>query len=141
VLGAKGRQDEAPRLFADFSLGVVTNRDAWACGPSRGGVGEHMARMIAFYNAEADRFDAAHSASDRKTRERLVDGFVDVDPQKISWTVNLKRELVRGTRLTFDRARIVPSLYRPFTKHWLYFDRKLNERVLQVPRLFPGAWA
>lgn len=29
------------------------------------------------------------------------------------------------------------SLYRPFTKQWLYFNRTFNERVLQMPRVFP----
>ncbi|MPT21536.1 MAG: transporter substrate-binding domain-containing protein [Starkeya sp.] len=33
----------------------------------------------------------------------------------------------------------MPSLYRPFTKQWLYFDRRFNEMVYQIPRLFPTA--
>jgi len=36
-----------------------------------------------------------------------------------------------------DQGRLVPSLYRPFTKEWLYFGRRLNEMVYQMPRLFP----
>ena len=32
---------------------------------------------------------------------------------------------------------MVQSTYRPFTRQWLYFDRRFNERVYQVPRLFP----
>lgn len=28
-------------------------------------------------------------------------------------------------------------MYRPFNKQWLYFNRRLNERVYQVPKLFP----
>ena len=33
----------------------------------------------------------------------------------------------------------MPGLYRPFNKQWLYFNRNLNEMVLQMPRLFPDA--
>jgi hypothetical protein len=66
-----------------------------------------------------------------------LEGFIDTDPAKISWTRALKNELAKGTELAFEPARIVPSLYRPFSKHWLYFDRKLNEMVYQMPRLFP----
>jgi predicted helicase len=30
-------------------------------------------------------------------------------------------------------------LYRPFTKQWLYYNRTFNERVYQMPRIFPEA--
>ena len=32
-------------------------------------------------------------------------------------------------------------MYRPFSKQWLYFDRRLNEMVYQMPRIFPHASA
>ena len=31
----------------------------------------------------------------------------------------------------------MPCVYRPFTKQWMYFSRRLNERVYQMPRIFP----
>lgn len=135
--GIKEKNDTSPRLFANFSLGVVTNRDAWACSPSRKSLGEQMERMIKFYNAEVARFDRASGAIDKKMRAARVDDFVDTNPTKIAWTRALKGELAKGGRLAFDPGRIVPSLYRPFSKHWLYFDRKLNEMVYQMPLLFP----
>ncbi|WP_375760344.1 DEAD/DEAH box helicase [Corallococcus exercitus] len=139
ILGDKSAAE--PALFDTYSLGVNTNRDAWARNPSKVRLTEQMKRMIAFYNAEVARFDAAHKGLDRKARAKLVDSFINTDPTKIGWTVNLKTELTRGAHLAFDESRIVPSLYRPFLKEWLYFDRKLNERVLQIPRLFPVAHA
>jgi predicted helicase len=30
-------------------------------------------------------------------------------------------------------------MYRPFVKQWLYFNRRLNEMVYQMPKLFPTA--
>jgi predicted helicase len=139
ALGSKEKNGASPHLFASFSLGVATNRDAWVYGPSKGAVADHVARMIAFYNAEAARFGAPHGMLDKKARDARIDGFIDTDPRKISWTRGLKNELAKGSRLAFDDTRIVPSLYRPFTPHWLYFDRKLNEMVLQMPRIFPTA--
>jgi predicted helicase len=142
ALGIKDKQDTtSPRLFGLFSLGVVTNRDAWACGPSKAAVAAQMERLVSFYNAEVARFDQAHPGLDTKGRESRVDDFIDTDPTKIAWTRALKKQLAQGTRLGFDATRIVPSLYRPFSKQWLYFDRKLNEMVLQVPRLFPSRGA
>jgi predicted helicase len=139
TLGSKEKNDVSPRLFANYSLGVVTNRDAWTYSPSKRGVGEQMARMIAFYNAEVARFDAAHPGLEKKAREVRIDGFIETDPTKIAWTRALKNELAKGSRLAFTDSPIVPGLYRPFSKHWLYFDRKLNEMVYQMPRLFPHA--
>jgi predicted helicase len=134
-LGVK--RDGGPSLFDSFSLGVVTARDAWAYNSSRRSLAVHMNRMVAAYNADAVRFDDAHHALDRKARALLVDDFVDADPTRISWSANLKADVVRSTRLVFDEARIVQSLYRPYSKLWLYFDRKLNERVLKIPNFFP----
>ena len=30
------------------------------------------------------------------------------------------------------------SLYRPYFKQWMYFNRRLNARVYQMPRILPG---
>jgi predicted helicase len=70
-------------------------------------------------------------------RNSFVDDFVIVDATRISWTRSLKQELGKGTKIVFDPSRPAPSMYRPFTRSWLFFDRKLNEVVYQMPRLFP----
>jgi predicted helicase len=93
--------------------------------------------MLDFYNVETDRFDIANQGLERNKRLEIVSEFVDSDPAKISWTENLKKDLVKNQKLNFDANNIVVSLYRPFTKQWLYHDRKLNERVYQIPRIFP----
>ncbi|MCC8403683.1 DEAD/DEAH box helicase family protein [Paraburkholderia sp. MMS20-SJTN17] len=135
VLGDK--KSDAVKLFESFSLGVVTNRDAWCYNGSKAGVEANMKRMIDFYDSEVLRFSTVNSALDRKAREAKVDGFIDTDPSKISWTRGLKQELVKGRRFDFDEKCIVQSLYRPFTKQWLYFNRRFNEVVSLMPRIFP----
>jgi predicted helicase len=35
----------------------------------------------------------------------------------------------------FSEEKLRLSLYRPFTKRWLFFDRILNERVYQWPKI------
>lgn len=139
VLGDK--KSNAPKLFENFSLGVVTNRDAWCYNASKAGVSANMTRMIAFYNAEAQRFATAHANLDKKHRETLVDDFIDADGKKISWTRALKQDLARDKRFEFDDACLVRGLYRPFNKQWLYFNRRFNEMVYQMPRFFPNASA
>jgi predicted helicase len=135
ILGDK--KGDALKLFENYSLGVVTNRDGWCFNASRDSVSSSMSRMIAFYNREAERFAQAFDGLDRKARDNAVDKFIDTDPTEISWTRALKQELVKGRRFEFDEQSLTPSLYRPFTKQWLYFNRRFNEMVYQMPRVFP----
>jgi len=126
-------------LFENYSLGVVTNRDAWCYNASCAAVTDNMKRMIGFYNAEVENFSHMHTALAKKERASRVDGFINTDATKISWTRALKQELLKDRRFIFDQSCLTPSVYRPFTKQWLYFNRNLNEMVLQMPRVFPDA--
>ncbi len=93
--------------------------------------------MIASYEAEADRFEAAFATADRKTRAAAVDGFIDTDATKISWSRALKADLGKGKRFRFADAAVSLSQYRPFARQWLYYSRSFNEMVYQMPRIFP----
>ncbi|MEI5997210.1 DEAD/DEAH box helicase [Paraburkholderia bengalensis] len=137
-LGDKKGDDRC--LFENFSLGVVTNRDAWCYNASKLSLEANMKRMIDFYNGEVDRISLAFPGLDKKGRETKIDeGFIDTDPTKISWTRSLKQELAKDRRFAFDETCLTRSLYRPFTKCWMYFNRRFNEMVYQIPRIFPNA--
>ncbi len=140
VMGDKSGT-ESLKLFENYSAGVKTQRDAWCYNSSRIHVEANMKRMIDFYNAEVDRFDKAHPGLDRNARESKVDGFINSDPARISWTRALKQDLVKGKRYSYDENALIQSLYRPFTKQWLYFNRRFNEMVYQMPRIFPDSTA
>lgn len=135
ILGDK--KSDAPKLFENFSLGVATNRDAWCFNASKIGVTSNMQRMINFYNSEATRFNQAFADLDKKVLEAKVEGFIDTNPSQISWTRGLKQELVKDRRFTFESSCLKSSLYRPYTKQWLYYNRRFNEMVSQMPRIFP----
>jgi len=139
VLGDK--KGDSLKLFDNFSLGVVTNRDVWCYNAAKASVAANMTRMIGFYNSEVERFNATHTGLDKKARESKVDGFIDTDPAQISWTRSLKQELVKDRRFAFEENSLTTSLYRPFTKQWQYFNRRFNEMVYQMPRIFPDAAA
>ena len=140
VLGDKeGKATKA--LFANYSNGLKSQRDSWCYNASKEAVAANMARMISFYNDETERFALAFATLDRKARDEKVDSAIDSDQTKISWTRALKQELVKNRRFTFDAKCLTPSLYRPFTKQWLYYNRRFNEMVYQMPRIFPDAEA
>ena len=127
----------AQRIFDGFTLGVVTNRDAWVYNSSSANLGFNVRRMIEFYNCEASKFAAEYGDLPVRQREGVVGDVIDSDPKKISWTRSLKHALLRGKVFEYDENCCVHGLYRPFFKQWMYFNRQLNEMVCQVPRVFP----
>jgi len=139
ALGDK-RGTEA-RLFENFSQGILTARDTWAYNPSLTSLSKNMKSMIDFYGSEVDRLDAAFPMANRKLRDEAAEGFINTDPAKISWTRALKSDLAKGKKFSFEDSCISPSLYRPFTRQWLYFNRTFNEMVYQMPRIFPAGGA
>lgn len=133
------KNSEQIKIFENFTQGILTARDAWANNFSKSKLIKNMNSMIDFYNTELDRFDGSYSSLDKKDREKIVDKFIDNDSTKISWTHNLKQWLAKGKGLSFNDGAISTSMYRPFTKQWLYYSRELNERVYQMPKIFPEA--
>ncbi|WP_208436633.1 DEAD/DEAH box helicase [Bartonella tribocorum] len=125
------------KLFEIYSCGITTSRDAWAYNSSRAILAKNMGNMIAFYNSEAERFNNAYAHTDSKSRTKAVDNFVNSDTSKISWSLNIKKQLARGHIFNFEEVGFVQSLYRPFTRQWLYYNRIFNEAIYQMPRIFP----
>ncbi|SIO29630.1 DEAD/DEAH box helicase [Vannielia litorea] len=115
-------------VFENFSLGVTTNRDAWAINYSKPATSENMKRMIKFYDEELDRYIS--SGSDN------VDSFVTYDDKKISWSHHLKKRFGSGRRSKFSEDKVRRIHYRPFSQQWEYYDKLFNEYVYQTPRLF-----
>jgi predicted helicase len=124
-------------LFSTYSAGVKTNRDAWAFNSSRAGLEANMRRMIECYNGEVVRFQAAHGHLSKKEKEELVDEFVLSEASQISWSGDLKVELMKGRQGEFRPTALVSSFYRPYQRQWLYLDRQFNNSIYQMPRLFP----
>ena len=127
-------------VFEDYSQGVLTSRDAWCYNFSKYKLAQNMRGMIAFYNNEVSRYKTAYDELAKDQRSG-IDGFINNDSLQISWSGNLKADLKRFKVLNFYDRSINKASYRPFTKEWLYFDKELNERRYQMPRIFPNATA
>ncbi|MGW6257429.1 DEAD/DEAH box helicase [Streptomyces sp. NPDC055085] len=134
-------KDKALRSKAIFSLytsGLKTGRDSWAYNFSDRKLAENMQSTIDFYNGQLERFELHRkSASLGSPTAADVDRLIDNDPKSISWDRADKARIAKGERYTFHSDRIFTSTYRPFTRQFAYFDRKLNNTVYQLPRLFP----
>ena len=135
VLGEKKDKAVTP-MFKNYSLGIATGRDARVYNASRGIMEHNIRSMIAFYHAERERY---HQDPDHTTLD--VDTFINSDPTKISWTRALKQDLVKNKALAFTEGEVLISTYRPFSKQWMYYGRRLNEMVYQMPQIFPNTTA
>ena len=114
-----------------FSNGVKTNRDAWVYNFSPDALTKNMKRMITNYNGQVFKW------TQREIQNTSVDDFVDYDNESISWSRDLKVKLTRGRLTEFSALRLRTSLYRPFSKSNLYFDRVMNDVVSVFPSIFP----
>jgi predicted helicase len=135
VMGDKKSEQSA--IFENYSTGVATGRDTWCYNFSRSSLEENIRRTVDFYNAELERFNAAHVEADRAGRESAAETFPIADSTCISWTRALRADLAKSRSLPHVDGASRKSVYRPFTKQWLHFDRRLSEILSQMPRIFP----
>lgn len=131
------KKSDSPKLFDNFTQGLLSARDAWCFNSSNTKLLANMSRMIDFYNQEAERFNDLYLKSDKRVKDSVVDSFINTDPTCISWTHNLKQSLIKNQRFSINAGSMRKCLYRPFTNQWVYFNRDFNERVYQLPKIFP----
>lgn len=134
------KKSEGISVFDNYSSGVKTNRDAWCYNYSRNGLAQNMQRMIEFYNSEVCRYEQAYAGL-TKDKRPIVEHFVTNEPSQIAWSGNLFLGVSRFTKHSFENTRFSSAVYRPFSKMWMYYERALNERVYQMPKIFPDAEA
>lgn len=111
---------KAQSAFLTYAIGVATNRDAWVSGFSKADIAQNMRDMIDVYNAQIGK------------------DVVEENPQRISWTRALRRDLDKGTEHKFNEEAFVPTSYRPFQKMHLYYDRPFIESPGLFNCIFKG---
>ena len=123
-------------FFSTYAIGVSTNRDAWVYNFSKSKLEANMLAMIAFFNEQQKKYA---ELTDKNKSKVPINSFIDTNPAKIGWTVNLKKDLERGVTHLFNRSDIVMSMYRPYCKQNLYFDKNFIERPGLSSTFFPDS--
>jgi predicted helicase len=130
----KGESGRAP-IFNTFSRGVATGRDAWAYSFSRNRLQDNAKRFINAYNANVETFQPTSNTAAELLAEAKK--HATYDSTQVAWNADALKDLSRQVLYEYSSAYIRQSLYRPFTKQYLYFDRTLISRRYQLPHMFP----
>ncbi len=110
----------AEAICGSYSAGVYTGRDGIAYNFNFETLSDKIKQFTEDYNSEIFRWVRAGRPQD-------IDNFVHYD--RIKWSRNLKRDLQNEHYISFNADNIRTTMYRPYTRQWLYFsDIVVDER-------------
>jgi len=121
-------------FFSTYAIGVSTNRDPWVYNFSKKSLENNMKNTIAFYNEQRKLIENKYI----KNKNIVIEHYIDTDPKKISWTVNLIRDITKNKTHKFNKIALITNIYRPFTKNNIYYDTHFIERPGIWQQLFPS---
>ncbi len=134
-------------IFDINSCGVASGRDLWVYNFSQKTLKQSVQRCIDTYNADLKRFNEVfREAFKQRTKgvksgdlyKNLNDKEITTDKTKIAWTDSLKNHLIKNTNLQeSNEEHMRLSLYRPFNKQWLYWDKDLIKQQGRFSKIFP----
>jgi predicted helicase len=107
--------------YKEYSSGINSNRDAWVYNSSKKKLIGNVDKLIISYN-----------------RNINTNETIDNDPKNISWSDNLKSLFKNKIKLLVNIENIREMTYKPFFKQYVYFDKSLIDRRLQMPKFFPS---
>lgn len=134
-LGDKNDKKNKHTVFVPYySNGLKTQRDAWCYNSNRTVLKSNIEKTLNFFNTQSELLSEKLSINKKLNSKDII----DFDDKNISWTRALIWDAEKGKQFSVDLDGIRLSIYRPFFKQNLYFDRSLNEMVYQIPKLFPN---
>ncbi|GAB3903262.1 DEAD/DEAH box helicase family protein [Larkinella knui] len=133
-LGDKDNKQANAFFVPFYSNGVKSNRDAWAYNSSKPFLKANVTKSIKYFNEQVDLF----SQKKKLDASLTIEDFIEFDSSKLSWDYAQKVDLAKHRKYEFAQQSIITSIYRPFFKQNLYFNRDLLNRVYQMPKLFPN---
>lgn len=134
-------------IFDINSNGVASGRDPWVYNFSQKTLKQSVQTCIETYNADLKRFNECfREAFKQRTKgikpadryKHLNDKEITTDKTKIAWTDGLKNHLIKNKNLQESSEKCIRlSLYRPFNKQWLYWDKDWIHRQRKSSKIFP----
>ena len=142
VIGDKGRAEKTRKVFYKYGAGLQTNRDAWVYNSSVDRLYDSVIKIGENYNCAVADFGERASDFTSGTGEKRVNQFLKKYPQyaidtEIKWSRSLRASVAKALIFELNDTHFVQSMYRPFHRQHVYFDRLLNHEQSQLPSMFP----
>ncbi|MDW4356533.1 DEAD/DEAH box helicase [Mammaliicoccus vitulinus] len=102
-------------VYKSRTTGITSQRDNWVYNFSKIKTNNNSARFIDNFNNELERL--ANNPNPLKD--------INLDESYLKWSRELKTFFTKKQQLIFDKTNVVVSMYRPFTKKYLYYGDKL----------------
>ncbi|MCA2812965.1 MAG: N-6 DNA methylase [Microcystis sp. M090S1] len=106
-------------IFKLYTNGIKSNRDEWVYDFNSQQLESKISYFIDIYNSDIFKYAETSLFSNIN-----IDEMVNLN---IKWSRDLKKHLIARHSITFDRAKIIFSLFRPFIKQLFYSDFILND--------------
>lgn len=139
VIGKK--KGDATKFFEVHSAGLQTNRDAWVYSYSENKLNAQVKEISKNYNEVVEAFSSVSSDYSGRGEARVTEFLKEnphySDPSFVKWSRSLRHAASKGATVEVSQRQIVPSLYRPFSSQFVYFDAILNHERSQMPSMFP----
>ncbi|GAB3940701.1 DEAD/DEAH box helicase [Corynebacterium tapiri] len=121
-------------FFKTSATGLSTNRDSWVYNFSNETLIKSIDTFVKTFNEAVSKLEKEKSINEFLKQEPEL-----VDPTKIKWSSNLINRLQNRSEIQIpDSEQIIPALYRPFTTPKVIFHPVFNDRMSQLPRMFPS---
>jgi len=117
-------------IFTLFSLGVVTNRDAYTYSFNEQTLRKTVHTFTGIYR---------NALAIAKEREGDVSDLIDTNNQCIKWTRQVISALKARAETSIAEKDYRISVYRPFTKQFLLFNDFWNEEQYRIREFLPTA--
>ena len=142
VIGDKGRTEKNQKVFYKYGAGLQTNRDAWVYNFSLDQLYDSVIKIGENYNRVVADFGEIASDFTSGPGESRVNQFLKKYPQyaidtEIKWSRSLRASVAKALIFELNDTHFVQSMYRPFHRQHVYFDRLLNHERSQLPSMFP----
>ncbi|MBT8903410.1 helicase [Lactobacillus delbrueckii subsp. bulgaricus] len=111
-------------VFGYNAMGIQTNRDSWLVGFGKHKVLNNASKLISHYNKEREQLRNNPNYS------------INRSDSYIKWTRKLERLVKNNKHIEFDNSKYVLTLYRPYTKKYMYYEYS----VVEEPRLYYTKW-
>lgn len=127
----KKHNQDSKSVFTLNSLCVNSSRDAWVYNYSKSELVKNVIHTLNAYNKCVKQYRSNPSDLAHKKYKT----YQNLNASDISWSSSLNAYFSKGNYINYEE-NLEESMYRPFSKHWLYWGERLIHRKGQMGEIF-----